>query len=235
MANRRQPPKPWQIKHPSLAALDALNQTGLLDVGTIPSNELAQAVGLWTEMPEEDKEFLQDAMQYARLQIADEQRRLLARIENHLGSIRTGSRLTVEALKGLGAGFDVYEEADGFGVEFPEDTPFPQGFETDQMGGDPEDAPTDDSEADALFAALDAADDGVVLSQASAEAAAQMDAIEPAPPAPKRKARTRGSAPKRKARTRGSKSHAKRAAADNGAPVVADVLDANGDPIQPSV
>jgi hypothetical protein len=169
-AQRRAPPKPWQVPHASLRALLALRQTYPLEIGAIPDNKLDAAIDAWINLDPDAKEYLRDAMQMAQLQIADESRRILTRMESHLASIRTGSRLTVEALEALSEAPEAAEfgpidaEFGDDGGDFVEGDDFPEGaYESDGFtpGGNPEDALSEGEVADA-FAALDAAGTGVV-------------------------------------------------------------------------
>jgi hypothetical protein len=213
----------WKRDHPALLQVRALEPLALLEVDAHDTRALNDAVDQWEALDDGVKEYLHARMAYNGLIIADAQRRLSARIEDHLGSIRTGTRLTVEELKGLAAapapeafGDDEFDDDGDFVGDDDED--FDDEEDEDFAG----DAPANDDAAaiegldgDDVHNLFDRMESGEQVIEAPGSGA-------PAP-APKRKK-------KKPAKKRGALRRT-----DNGAgkPVTPEVLDADGFPVAP--
>lgn len=238
-ARSRRPNLPaWKTDHPALTQVRALAPLALLEADARDTAGLNAAVDQWESLDDGVKEYLRDRMAYNALILGDAQRRLMARIEDHLGSIRTGTRLTVEELKALVAvggpsmGVD-FADAEAFDGDFVDDEEDDEDFvdeEEDEdfvddeddvvRGSVPDDVDLDGVDAHELFDRMEAGEKYIEAPGAGSEQAAQ----------PKQ--------PKRRPAKRKAKAPAKRRASstqDNGAgkAVTPEVFDKDGNQVSP--
>ena len=232
----RRPNMPaWKIDHPALTQVRALAPLALLEANARDTEGLNEAVDQWEALDGGVKEYLRDRMAYNALILGDAQRRLLARIEDHLGSVRTGTRLTVEELKALNANPPVaFADAAAFnGDDRFVDDDF---VDDDDFGDFVDDDEEDDAEADFDFDAEPGADLGGADPH---ELFDRMEAGEQVIEAPSTESEPQEARPKRKRKAPAKRKAAKRRASstsDNGAgkPVTpTEVIDADGNPVGP--
>jgi hypothetical protein len=215
----------WQRDSLFLDEVKGLSPFRLLEASSHDPVELEQAIQAWAGIDQEVKAYLNARLAYNVLIGVDELRRRLDRGNNHLSSIRTGTRLTAERLETLN---EAQEE--GFGSLNPlddEDLLFDEGsLGGMEMAPDSDEDFTDDDEAELAeaFMGLDESPGGVFVAQ---EPEPQVQAQ-----APTQAAERKASPRKRKAakKASGRKSSDK----DNGVGTSVEVLDENGHPMQPS-
>jgi len=176
----------------------------LLEVSSHDDVALEQAVQAWTQMDPDVKAYLQARLEYNTLLGLDEIRRRLDRANSHSGSARTGIRLLVQQGGGTQGVESGMENAPPEMMEEMGDGEYPSGTGQIPMDEASIEADLDPEDAMAAFDALASAPGGVVE------------------PVTKRKR-----APAKK-RSRKSKSKS------NGVEVPTEILDEDGNPMQPS-
>jgi len=220
----------WQRDSRFLDEVKGLSPFRLLEAESHDPGSLEAAVQGWAGLDPEVKDYLHARLSYNLLIGIDELRRRLDRGNNHLSNIRTGTRLTVDAIERngtprqapAGGGF----EGDDFAIPMDEEAMLMEGTAL-EVDIDPE-LPLEDVHAMQAFEGLDQSSSGVFVAQ-DPEGLMQQEmaaSIAPPPRAPRKRAPAKKkAAPKRKSTSR------KRSSKSNGAgkPVV---LDENGNPVQ---
>ena len=247
----------WQRESTFFGELRGLEAYMLLSVPTADEFGLNEAVDRWAQLDPEVKDYIKTRMTFNVLAGLDEVRRRLDRAVDHMGSVRTGTRLTVEELKRRAAPRRRYrEDEDDFGDDADLDDDFD---DEDDFGDEEEDPASFDPQTVEDFGAPLAADgdtfsptngagdatvldydpwegmedpaggggDGLTAEAAFAEDEDDLD--EEPPPAPKRK-RTPPRPRKRKQSAK-SKSKSKSAMAGKAKMVTPTVLDEDGHPL----